>query len=231
MAIALANTYEASVAGNALSVSFTVDDASIGDLLVVWVTKDDGSSGTVTDDDVFTEIAQTSVTNGIVSYLGRWVVDSAQTSFTITSDDSDGWAGVIERWTGVDTTTPIDVASTINVENTATPSSPTVTTTVANTVVVYHSSIDRRTFSAVPDTQLAIVENVTDNDTANCSIGVGYKAQASAGASGAGGFTAPGADNTASITIALNPAAVGGASAVGSGLTRSVLLRPRRLVA
>lgn len=136
-------TYQAAVdQSGATSFSITKPTGvANGDVILFWASQDDEGQ-TLTGPSGFTELANTSspASRDMSVWLGYKVVTNAGSepaSYTITSSISQEWSGFCARISGVDTTTPIDVATPTPVASTATSvDSPEVTTVTDGALVV-----------------------------------------------------------------------------------------------
>ena len=99
------------------------------------------------------------------------------------SDPVDGAVGAIAAYSGVNTTTPIDVSGGQANASSASVTAPSVTTTVANTKLVgFFGSADDATFTAAAS--LTERTDLLVDTTVDVSAQRGRSAQAAAGASG-----------------------------------------------
>lgn len=117
--------------------------------------------------------------------------------------------GGIARISGVDTTTPINVAATSAPGATDTPSSPAVTTTVNDCLILRAIGCARLTspYSYPTSTEDWDVEGTAAFDATSCASA--HKSQAAAGGSGTETITAEASQFFGLITVAVAPAAGG----------------------
>lgn len=116
---------------------------------------------------------------------------------------------LVQSYTGVDTTTPIDVAAHTTTATAATSVSETgVTTVTANARVVGAAMFDRSTVTAV--TPSGYTADAATAIAGGRVTGLASKAQAAAGATGSTSWatTSPSAVDNVAFTVALRPAAV-----------------------
>jgi hypothetical protein len=117
MALVLAETYSTANNGsepfheNDLTIS-RPDGTESGDFLLAGIILDGGSSTTITEPDNWILIHRTNYSSevGIATYYK--IADSSEPSnYTWTISGSSRAVGAISRWTGVDTSSPIDVSA------------------------------------------------------------------------------------------------------------------------
>lgn len=139
---------------------------------------------------------------------------SEPSSYTIATDDldNDQFGGTIFRVSGADTSSPVDVYGT-NTGTSSTPTAPSITTTVADTLLFVGHALDANRL-ATPDTGFPTGytggrHEQTDSPAA-CVHGSAYKSQASAGSTGTAAFTCDSSDTWAALQLAIKPAAGGG---------------------
>ena len=148
--------------------TFSVDRPSgtvSGDFQLLLLTCDNNArSHTVSGGGVWTLLGTKQVVNaagadGCVVEVFKQVAGASEPlTYTVTEDTSQGsgtTAYCILSYSGVDTTTPIDVWSVVNANSTTIPASPVtmtataVVTTVANTMLVYLSAWDASNSGAI----------------------------------------------------------------------------------
>lgn len=127
-----------------------------------------------------------------VFYRVATVTDIAATNYVFNLSASVGVAGAILRYTGADPLAPID-ASGIATGTSATATAPAVTTTVADTTVVWVAGIPNSGALTVPTvptgtTQRVNAVNNPGGATNDTRLGVADVAQAAAGDTGSGAF-------------------------------------------
>ena len=140
-----------------------------------------------------------------------WKVAGASepSSYTWTWTSSCGWVAQISTFRGVDTTSPIHVEGTVNQETSASPMSPSVTTTVDNSMIWLYDMSDG---SAVPagggapsgTTWVDQTEVATPGN--GLGISTAYFVQASAGGTGNQDWTLAASDENSGQQYALKPA-------------------------
>ncbi len=170
---------------------------------------------------------QTASTDSSIAVYRR-TASSEPASYTWSFNTSTGSGGGIMSFSGVDTTTPLDVAAAGASSGAAalTAAAPSVTTASANTMLV--------TFHALPNsdrwtppagmTEAFDVASLAPSNGVGISIEANYAIQAAAGASGTKTATtvptAQAADVSEGITLALRPSATAGTQAYfGFGMT------------
>lgn len=218
----------------AASQSLTIDKPTglaTGDVLVaiIWLNEDLQTPYTLPSDPTFpgfTKVSEKDVFNTSTSRRG-WVYrktitdggsEPASYTFTVnySSTGTGNLAGVLSRFSGVDTTTPIDTNSTLDGETTSiTLTFNGVTTTTANTMLVMCGGSRRNVTTTYNDgTKIADAGIAGTTAAAGVVATMGYLAQVSAGASGNKTATISGgiARENDGLIVALK-------EAVASGLT------------
>lgn len=125
-----------------------------------------------------------------------------------------GW---IMRFTGHDTSATINTSAAQG-GNSSSPVCPSVTTTVANTMIVRIGGFDDDDITVDSPglsghTAITMDESSSVGDT--CSGGAGYVQQASIGASGTSEFSLTATRQYRTVTVAITPAPTGGGTASG----------------
>jgi hypothetical protein len=193
-----------------IAVSKPASTAS-GDLLI-GVVITDGSAGTFPVPSGWTLI--NSGTSGTAVTLGTWYKKaggSEPATYTWSWTSSQTVFAFIIRITGQDPTTPIDVSAPATGSST-TPTCPTVTTSVADTLVLrifgfdscygYNASYPAgHTGIVVESSRPGCIPGAMEH----CSGGAAYKTQATAGATGPASFTASDSWPWRALTVAIRP--------------------------
>ena len=150
-------------------------------------------------------------TNSLSQIIYRKVAGSSEgTTYTWTLGNSPtGAAGGIMTFYGIDTTTPVNVENGQATPNSTSHSTPDVTTTVNNTMVVTAHGFTSSYYWSPPTgmTEAVDIANVTPPNQLGISIEMNYVAQPSAGATGVKTATAPSGDPDAGVAqiVALTP--------------------------
>jgi hypothetical protein len=113
-------------------------------------------------------------------------------------------AGAILRYTGVETATPINAFATA-IGTSAAPTAPSVTTSVADTMVVRIFGADDNETIAPPAGNTERVNLQSTTGTGTTSLGVADRTQAAAGVTGSAAFTYGDNEEWRAMTVALNP--------------------------
>jgi type II secretory pathway pseudopilin PulG len=212
---------------NASSVVVTAPAGiSSGDLLIAAVSTDGSTSGSLASPAGWTLLDRGTDSAAQVT-LGVWykiagASEPANYTFTWTgSEQAYGW---VMRFTGHNSSAPINASAFQSGSSTSsTPPCPSVTTTVANTMIVRIGAFDRA-FITVNNPGLtgntSITMDRSNTGTNACSGGAGYKQQAAIGASGTVNFTLTGAEQYRTATIAIAPAVNSGTVSGGAGYIR-----------
>ncbi|MEN8803413.1 MAG: hypothetical protein ABF297_15695, partial [Thiogranum sp.] len=133
---------------------------------------------------------------------------SESNSYTFSWSSSEQAYGWIMRFTGHDPASPID-ANSNDIGSTASPSSPSVTTTVNNTLILRLGGFDDDDITVgAPGLSGHTAINMNDSGNGNftASGGSGYVLQAAAGGSGTSSFTLTNTEGYVTVTIAIAPA-------------------------
>jgi hypothetical protein len=197
-----------------------------GDLLIAAVSTDGTSSTTLAAPAGWTLLDRGIDSTGQVT-LGVWYKIAGASepgTYTFTWTGNQQAYGWIMRFTGHNPSTPINASSfTAGSTTSSTPPSPTVTTTVANTMIIRIGAFDR-SYITVDSPGLTghtrITMDRSSTNTNSCSGGAGYKTQAAAGASGTSNFALTWAEQYRTGTIAIAPASTAGTVSGGAGYVR-----------
>ncbi len=209
--------------------SVTVDvpsGTSQGDLLIAAVVTDEDTDDTwpplsPPGGQGWTEISLEDYSDDVT--LGVWwkiagASEPASHQFSwFGGQEAYGW---IMRFTGHHPTAPIDTYA-VDGGYSNTPDCPSVTTTVANTMIVRIGGFDDDSIW-VDNTGLSGHTDITMDQSSNgngtCSGGAGYVQQVSAGASGVEDFSLQSSEVYRTMTVAIAPApATGGTVSGGAG--------------
>ncbi len=147
---------------------------------------------------------------GTVTFGTWWKLATAAESSTQTftwANGQKGW-GWIMRFTGHDTANPIHATATASGQSSS-PTSPAVTTTVDNTMILRLGGFDNKNVT-VGDTGLAghttITMDISGTSGGNVSGGAGYVTQTTAADSGTATFALTNSQEYRAVTIAIAPA-------------------------
>ncbi len=184
-----------------------------GDLYLAQVAQEGGAD----IDDIpsgWTEIRDTDRSND-VRLASYWKIGNSEpSSYTWESDSSKKWIGAIYRISGINTSNPIN-ASGDTTKNTSNPTSPSVTTSVNNCLVLrmYGAEGDEQASTYWPNETTALFQ---DDSSGNVVSAAAYEYQASAGSTGIAEFTMTGKKKCVAATIAIAPAS-GSSDGVSGG--------------
>ena len=198
-------TYEsvATAAINSTSIVVTKPTGTAdGDLLVAFVSGED-DAGVLSPPGGWTQIFQIDNPGNFVS--GAWfrMASGEPASFTFTSTVSHAMNAGVLRYSGADAANPIDVSAAVAAFGN--PTAPSVTTTVADTVVLRVGTLENATVSDI-DYPAGTTGRVEFDVASGQVTGVADTLQASAGATGTAAFTGT-ADDYVAATIAIAPGA------------------------
>jgi hypothetical protein len=155
---------------------------------------------------------------------------SPDASVTIPDISADNEAAIAYVFRGVNQSSPLDAAVEFAESTVGDPDCPSITTVSTDAVVAAFGFLDddSATVSA-----LTGYNNTVFAAGSNSTSMVAWKTVASPGAENPPAFVTTGDDAWGAVSVALRPAAGGGAATaprVGRGLTESVLLKRRSLV-
>lgn len=185
---------------------------SAGDLLIFVLSKDgSGAINAPTGGTGGWTTVNEGACAGSACRLGvfrRFAQAGDPASYTVTWTGSEEAVGAILRYTGVDATTPIGVSGAAT-GTSASPTAPSVTTTVANTRIVriYGADDDDLSGSPYPSGHSGRYNLQSSGGGGTTSSGAADAAQAAAGATGTAAFSLSATEQWRAVTLALRPAA------------------------
>jgi prepilin-type N-terminal cleavage/methylation domain-containing protein len=194
-----------------------------GDLLVAAVVVYGNAAITATG--WTTQIYQ-GTSNGNTVRLGVWCKQagaSEPASYSFTWSGNRQAYGWIMRFTGQNTTTPINGTAQTWSGSSQIPTSPSVTTTVPNAMIIRVGAFAGNTIKVgspgLPfHTAITMNESGTSGNT--CSGGAGYKKQLVAGASGTSNFSLTASQSSRTVTFAIAPLGSNGTVSGGAGYVK-----------
>ena len=207
--------------GSAASITINVPAGTVkGDVMVALISVRPYTA-TITAPAAFSPLTRVNQTTGTTSSLAvytRVASSSEPASYTWTFSANTGNAGGIMAFSGVDNGSPVDVWATAVVASGTSFPAPSVTTTVANTMIVtgheYGSS--RRFTPPGGMTEAFDVASLAVNNNAGIALEGNRVLQAAVGPSGTKTATVTGnADTGAMVTLALRPVVCGAVSDAG----------------
>ncbi len=209
-AIAYESHTTAVLASNGTTLTIDVPSGTVaGDLLLAAVAADENPTIAATG---WTSINQGAAPGNAARLAVFYRVATAPVpaSYSFTWTGGQQAAGAMFRYSGVDTTTPLDVAAASNTGTTTAPTAPTITTVTngARIVRIYAADDDDLEGSPYPASHIGRV-NMESSDTSadSCSLGVAETTQATAGATGTAAFALLASQEWYAVTVALRPAA------------------------
>ena len=184
---------------------------SEGDLMIAAVVTDGETTTQILPPggEGWTEIDLDESGNAVT--LGVWwkladALESPTHQFTWTNNFQQAY-GLIMRFTGHDPSDPIN-DSEVEIGNSSTPISPSVTTTVANTLILRLGAFDDDDI-IVANTGLSGHTDITMDKSSSignpCSGGAGYVPQAAIGDSGTSNFSLTAGEQHVTVTVAIAP--------------------------
>jgi hypothetical protein len=195
--------------------SFSVSlpsDYTIGDLLVIFVAKDDGAGGTIS-----TPSGWTLIREGVVGTSGNntcrggaWykiAASSSETTPVVTSTDADAWCGCSVAVVDFNPSNPINVSG-INTDSAGEPyTCNAITTTVDNCLLLFSCSSDG---AVQPVSKPGTFLLSAKDDGATVGLGVSWRFQKTAGSTGAQEWIINGtADESVLIAVAIEDVGTG----------------------
>lgn len=201
MAIAVVGAPQVGTSGNASVTIAVPSGVTAGHLLVADLSFN-------TDDTILAQTGWTiahqegSATGALNGVLYRWATSSEPASYTFNSNASSSSAGTISAFSGVDTTTPLDVTpiGTTGGGNTITVGP---ITTVTNNALLYYSAAAR---SGSDTVQMDSALTLLAESTSSRRVGAAYEILATAGSSTPRTFTGTTTVGRSAIIVALRPA-------------------------
>jgi hypothetical protein len=177
-----------------------------GDLLVAAVATDGNNTSSLAPPAGW-NVVNVAERSGKVTFGVWWKIAGASesNSYTFNWSNNEQAYGWIMRFTGQDPASPINVDS-MSTGKSASPPSPSVTTTVADTLILRLGGFDNKRITAgVPGLSghTAINMNSSNGGASSASGGSGYVLQAATGDSGASSFTLTGGEEYVTVTIAI----------------------------
>lgn len=205
---------------------------SAGDLMVASIAVRP-STVTITAPSGWTLVRRTDNTSGnthglAVYYRVAGSSEGASYSWTVSSS-STGSVGGILSFRGVDVSSPVDAENGQTTANSLSHAAPSLTTTVANTMMVTSHTFPSSATWTPPSgmTEAADVASLTVPNAAGQALEVNYEAIPAAGSTGSKTATASGdADTGVTHSLALKPAAITFKSAAAASQGSGVLSLP-----
>ncbi|MFW2403867.1 MAG: DNRLRE domain-containing protein [Gammaproteobacteria bacterium] len=179
-----------------------------GDLLIATLVTDGSKSASMSAPAGWTVI-DLAEQSGQVTYGVWWKLAGASepASYTWSWSDGEKVYGTVMRFTGHNPATPIDVTATAGGSSSA-PSSPAVTTTVADAMILRLGGFDDDDITVdAPGLSghTAITMDKSSQGNGTSSSGAGYVMQAVAGNSGTSAFALSASEEFRTVTIAIAP--------------------------
>lgn len=236
MAVAYSSVSSEAEANGTLTI--TRPSVAADDLMIAFVFATNSLSISITPPSGWTLLASYAPNTSLVS--AAWVYykvaggsESSTYDWVLSGGSPNNRStGRIIVVTGADTTTPIDVSAT-DLDTTAGLSqvNPSVTTTVANTLLIWYTmEWGNQSTSTTWTPDAATTEAFEDTQApAGGGHAVAYESVAAIGATGTRTWTTNQNRRSWNLSFAIKPAAGGGGSIVGPGLMSSPLLSGRLL--
>jgi hypothetical protein len=183
-----------------------------GDLLVAGIATD--KNNTFSDPGGWNLVAKASYSSSVA--FGVWwkiAGGSEPPSYTFSFAENRHAYGFIMRFTEHDPANPINAFNSATQNHSTSPTSPAVTSTVDNALILRLGGFDHTDITVDSpglSGHTAITMDRSDTGTKAVSAGAGYAAQPSAGDSGTSNFTLTNSEESATVTIAIAPDPWGG---------------------
>jgi len=199
---------EAVASGTGITISVPAGAAE-GDLLIAAIAFDgDGADGLSTPSGWTSAYVGSNGSYCGIGVFWKLASSSEPASYDFSWTDSEQAYGWIMRFTGHDPATPIPTVASA-ADSSGTPTSPAVTTTADNSMVLRLGAFDDDDVND-GDTGLAghtsINMNRSDTGLGTTSGGAGYVIQPTAGDSGASAFALTGSEQSMTVTLVIAPA-------------------------
>ena len=212
--VVFAEYTDASLASNGTSLTITKPGGTgAGDLLIAAVVTDDKQQTGFNPPAGWNLVTQMVSNDGEAVSMGVWwkiAASSEPASYDFTWPADEQAYGWIMRFTGHDPANPINVAAQSNgFSESSSPPSPSVTTTVADTMILRIGGFDDDDITVgnpglAGHTAITMDKSKVGNN--NASGGAGYTMQSAAGASGTANFALTALEQWLTVTIAIAPA-------------------------
>ena len=178
-----------------------------GDLLFAAFSKD-SSFGLLNSPAGWTDLREGSTGTSRVLFSYKIATLSEPATYTFTSTDSDQMCVGITRFSGVDSSDPIDVFSSFSSGTTSSPICPIVTTSVSNTTILRVMGADDDDYTEPGNYPLGYSGIFTAQSTGNngeTHSTLAYLTQQNAGSTGTASFSLTANEEWGAITVALKP--------------------------
>ena len=201
---------EAALGSNGSSLTISKPAGTVaGDLLIAAVATDGNNNGSLAPPAGW-NVVHVADNAGKLTFGVWWKVAGASesSSYTFSWSNDERAYGWIMRFTGSDPSSPVEVISN-DAGASAAPPSPSVVTTIANSLILRLGGFDHNVITAgAPGLSGHTVINMNSSDDSNFSAsgGSGYLLQAVAGDSGASSFTLTKSQEYVTVTIGIAPA-------------------------
>ncbi len=172
--------------GNTTSLQISKPSGTaVGDFLLAVIAVDRDAAHIINAPSGWTQVdhGESTGPNSVMAIFYKFAGVSESGSYTFTWNNADRAVGAILRYTGVDTTDPINIKNA-NTGTSNAAGAPSVVTTVDGARIVRVACAQNATMSTTPATQRTRLSNSGD-----VSLGVSDAAQVSAGATGIANFT------------------------------------------
>ena len=204
------------------------DSTVEGDLMIAFITNSLATTNGISTPSGWTQV------QGISGYLDTYcfykVAGASEAGFyTFSCSPNRGMYGVIIRITGHNATSPINI-SAINTGTSASPTCPSVTTTVDDCLVLRLFGADENNItvdSGEPSgTTLITVDENGNEDLNKCCGGAAYEEQVSSSATGTAAFSMTASEQWVAITVAIAPAGTQVSSSPSVSISSSASITP-----
>jgi Tfp pilus assembly protein PilW len=209
---AYASPPEAKAAAAATSISIAKPTGLVpGNFMIAVVAVDGSVAASMTAPSGWTLVNRLADASGNVSAAVWWRFAEASeaANYSFSWADPKNAYGWIMRFSGVDSTAPINASSSsAGASAMSSPASPSVTTTIANAMILRIGGFDDGDVtvdSAGVSSHTTITCDESDNGSASASGAAAYVLQSAAGSTGTASFTLTNAQEYVTYTLALTP--------------------------
>lgn len=202
-------TYEEAGSSNDVTqLQVNKPSSTVQDDLLFAVFSKDSTVGVLSSPSGWTDLGEGSTGSSRVLFSYKIASSSEPATYTFTSTDSDQMCIGVARFSGVDTSDPIDVYSPINTGNTNSPTCPTVTTTASNATILRAMGADDDDFSEpsnYPNGHLGIFTAQSTGAFGETHVALAYTTQTNAGSTGTADYSMTANEQWGTMTVALKP--------------------------
>jgi len=199
---------EAGSAGDVTQIQVNKPSGTVlGDLLFAAFSKD-SNLGLLSSPTGWIDLREGGTGTSRVLFSYKIATSAEPATYTFTSTDSDQMCVGIARFSGVDSSDPIDVYSSLNTGVSNSPICPTVTTTVSNTTILRVMGADDDDYSEpgnYPSGYNGIFTAQATGTWGETHSTMAYLTQQNAGSTGTASFSLTASEEWGAMTVTLKP--------------------------